>query len=158
MVFDEEGLNVAVLNERAHLNNKEVLTVPQAAELTNVKRQAIYIAIAKGSLKAHKLGKQWYISRSDLDYYRSHRYDRTYRSIGGIRLFDPTKGTMSIRQLCKRMREDLGCKYAYNRAYYAMQQGYLKSHKHGSSWIIKEEDYRAFREHERNTKGMMVAR
>jgi excisionase family DNA binding protein len=55
----------------ADLAHKLMLTLPEAAALSNLSRNHLRQAIKSGSLKARKIGRGWRIKRADLDAYVS---------------------------------------------------------------------------------------
>ena len=57
--------------------NTSELSITEAAKLSNVTRQAIYVAIKLNKLKAKKDTTRWTISLADLDNYRKQRRFRS---------------------------------------------------------------------------------
>ncbi len=64
---------------RGVIVGKQVFSVREAAEMLNLNEQTIRRAIKKQALKAAKIGKDYRISRADLESY--------YRDLGGGELF-----------------------------------------------------------------------
>ena len=52
------------------LENKKVVSITEAARINNVTRQAIYVAIKQGKLRATKNATRWTIDLEDLEAYR----------------------------------------------------------------------------------------
>lgn len=129
--------------------NKERMTVAQAADLSHVTRQAIYSAIRKKQLNAQIIGKQWYVTVEDLEKYRLNKYNRDLRKRDGEFIFDMQKGHFSVHQVAKILSSALGKSYPSQRIYYLMRMGYLKAFKSGAAWVIKKEDAVRLLEQER---------
>jgi excisionase family DNA binding protein len=55
---------------------KELLTVPEVAELKGVTRTAVLYAIYDRRLKAVQVGRNWVVRRSDLETYVPRGYRR----------------------------------------------------------------------------------
>ena len=106
----------------------------------HVGRQALYLAINKGALKATKKGRKWTIFKKDLDEYRLNKYNRDKRKMNGELLFDMEKGFFSVFHVAKIMSHELGIQYKTQRLYYLIQSGRLKAMKRGSAWVISKED------------------
>jgi excisionase family DNA binding protein len=110
------------------------LSISEAAKLTNVTRQAIYVAIKHNRLNATKNVKKWRISLEDLKKYRENRYSRAFSLRNGKRIYDVSQGTYSIGQAAKLLG------VPPQKIYYATRQGVLKSHREGCAWVINEPD------------------
>lgn len=119
---------------------EEFFSLTEAAQYCHVTRQAIYVAIRKRNLVATKKGRRWNIKRSDMDYYRSNKYNRDRRKIGNELLFDMEKGFFSVLQVCKVISATIGRPYSLQHIYYLLRTGQLKAMKKGSAWVITKED------------------
>jgi hypothetical protein len=113
--------------------------INEAACITNVTRQAVYIAIKKEMLKASKEGR-WQISLDDLDEYRKNRWNRVKSIRDGKPLVSAEKGEYLVRQIA----EKLGI--PEQKIYYAIRCNTLKSKRRGSSYIITIEDALEYKE------------
>lgn len=113
---------------------KKIVGITEAAEINNVTRQAIYVAIKLKKLKAQKKVSRWQIHLDDLAEYRSNKYSRSKSTFNGELLFDNHKGYFSINQVAKML------KVPAQKIYYATRVGMLKAHRKGSAWVIHTED------------------
>lgn len=129
-------------------NPDQLLTIKEAAFLSSVGRQAIYIAIKKGALKAHRDGKRWRIWRLDLDAYQAHKYNRDKMRKDGEYVFDNAKGFLSVPQTAKMLSESMLRYYPANRLYYLLRTGQLRGHRKGSFWVVAKEDALALMQEE----------
>ncbi len=79
----------------------KVVSISEAAEMYDVTRQAIYVAIKLKKLKAKKESTRWTICLNDLEEYRKERYSRMKSVFQGEPLYDNQKGYFSIHQTAK---------------------------------------------------------
>lgn len=117
----------------------KVVSIGQAAEINNVTRQAIYVAIKLKKLKARKETSRWTIHLDDLEEYRRNKYSRSKSLHKGERIFDSEKGFLSVNQAAKML--DVPAQ----KIYYATRTGVLKAHRKGAAWVIHVEDLNAYK-------------
>lgn len=120
--------------------DKKIVSITEAAELNNVTRQAIYVAIKLNKLKATKETTRWTIHVDDLEAYRNQKYSRSKSTYNGELLFDNTKGYYSVNQVADMLGVPA------QKIYYATRVGMLKAHRKGAAWIIRDEDLKGYRE------------
>lgn len=118
--------------------NASELSITEAAKLSNVTRQAIYVAIKLNKLKAKKDTTRWTISLADLDNYRKQRYSRSKSTYNGELIYDAAKGFYSINQVARML------KVPTQKIYYATRIGLLKAHRKGAAWVIHADDIAAY--------------
>lgn len=118
---------------------KKLVTITEAAKLSQVTRQAIYVAIKLNKLKAKKDISRWTIHLDDLEEYRRHKYSRTKSMFDGELLFDNKKGHYSINQTAKILNVPA------QKIYYATRIGLLKANRKGAAWIIHKDDINKYR-------------
>jgi len=109
-----------------------------AANFLGITPQAIYIAIKKGRLIAHKIGKRIFIAPKDLDDYRFSRYSRKNSTYNGELLYDNEKGFYSVRQVSEMLE------VPDQTIYYATRIGRLSSERKGAAWVIHIDDVRKY--------------
>lgn len=137
----------------------EFFSLREAAEYAHVTRQAIYVAVKQRGLKATKKNGAWYITREDLDAYRSNKYNRDLRKEeNGEYVFDMDKGHFSIQQVCKVLSATLGRPYSIQHLYYLLRTGKLKGFRKGAAWVIAKEDAIDLLEREREKESKMAMR
>lgn len=117
----------------------KLISITEAAELNNVSRQAIYIAIKLNKLKAQKESTRWTINLEDLEEYRLHKYSRAKSTFKGELIFDHHKGYYSVNQVARMLNVPA------QKIYYATRIGKLKAHRKGSAWVIHIEDIEEYR-------------
>lgn len=123
---------------KAKKGKSKLVSITEAAALNKVTRQAIYVAIKLGKLKASKDGSRWKIDVKDLIDYRKHKYSRAKSIHRGELIFDPKKGRFSVNQVAKIL------KVPAQKIYYATRIGLLKATRKGAAWVIDRkfvEDY-----------------
>ena len=116
------------------------LTVKEAAEINKTTCQAIYNALKKKLLKAHKNGRKFTINSTELEEYRKMKYSRMKTKVDGKLVFNNEKGFYSIRQASEKL--DLHAPSLY----YAVRCGYLKSKRVGASWVLYLPDVLDYKE------------
>lgn len=112
----------------------ELMTITQAAKVKNVTRQAIYLAIKQGRLKAYRNGKLQKVSLQGLLAYESHKCSRLFSEFNGQKIYDDSKGLMSISTASTLTGIGI------SRLYYAASVGHLKAEKKGCAWVVFLED------------------
>ena len=121
----------------------EFKSLNEAAEYAHVCRQAMFLAIRKGQLKAEKRTvhgqEQWHIEQKDLDDYRANKYNREKRVYEGQKLFDLDNDRWSVLHAAKTLSEMLGRHYPLHHLYYLLRIGRLRAQKHGNAWVISRE-------------------
>jgi excisionase family DNA binding protein len=135
----------AKLQKKA-LIGKEILSITEAAQLNNVTRQAIYVAIKLNKLKAKKDDARWAIHISDLEEYRNNKYSRAKSVFKGELLFDNKKGYYSVNQVADMLD------VPPQKIYYATRVGKLKAHRKGAAWVIHMNDVKAYQEKYNDSK------
>lgn len=119
---------------------KKVVSITEAAELNNVTRQAIYVAIKLNKLKATKETTRWTINLEDLEAYRQQKYSRTKSVFNGELLFDNHKGYYSVNQVAQMLSVPA------QKIYYATRIGQLKAHRKGAAWVVHVNDLKDYQE------------
>ena len=122
---------------------REWYTLSEIATHSERGRQAVYIAIVTGKLKAKKIDNRWVIKMSDFDDFKSRKYQRWIKKPDGQNLFDG-ENFFSLPQVIEIFSLKLGCKYSYSQMYYKVQTGQLKASRQGATWIIKKEDLQKY--------------
>lgn len=120
--------------------SKKVVTITEAAELHDVTRQAIYVAIKLKKLKATKKTSRWMIDVEDLESYRRERYSRSKSTYNGELLFDNKKGFYSINQVAQIL------KVPAQKIYYATRVGQMKAQRRGVAWVIHASDVDSYKQ------------
>jgi len=118
---------------------KDYVSITEAAEINNVTRQAIYVAIKLNKLKAKKEASRWTIHVNDLAAYRQQKYSRSKSMYDGELLFDNEKGFYSVKQAAEMLGVPV------QKIYYATRIGRLKAHRKGSAWVIHEDDIKGYK-------------
>ncbi len=119
---------------------KQFVSITEAARINNVTRQAIYVAIKQGKLKARKESTRWTINLADLEEYRKNKYSRSKSTFNGELLFDNEKGYYSVNQVANKLGVPA------QKIYYATRIGLLKAHRKGAAWVIHEGDLKEYQE------------
>lgn len=121
--------------------NEEAMyvSITEAAKLNKVTRQAIYIAIKLGKLKAKKVSTRWKINLEDLEAYRMQKYSRAKSTFDGELIFDNNKGYFSVNQVAKMLEVPA------QKIYYATRSGYMKAVRKGAAWVIHTDDIEAYK-------------
>ena len=124
--------------EKIEKSQKREVSITEAAQLNNVTRQAIYVAIKLNKLKATKETSRWTIHLDDLEAYRSLKYSRTKSTYNGELLFDNKKGFFSIAQVADMLSVPA------QKIYYATRVGMLKAERRGAAWVIHNDDIKEY--------------
>lgn len=119
---------------------KKVVSITEAAEINDVTRQAIYVAIKLNKLKATKDANRWTIHLDDLESYRTQRYSRAKSMHNGELIYDANKGLHSIGQVAKMLGVPA------QKIYYATRIGLLKAYRKGAAWVVNVDDVKAYNE------------
>src|SRR3989304_2423382 len=119
---------------------RKIVSITEAARINNVTRQAIYVAIKQGKLRATKGATRWTIALKDLEDYRRNKYSRTKSTYEGELLFDNEKGFYSINQTAKLLNVPA------QKVYYATRVGHLKAIRKGAAWVVHQDDIKAYKE------------
>lgn len=122
------------------ISSKKILSITEAAQLKQVTRQAIYVAIKQNKLKAQKEDMHWKIRLEDLIEYQKGLYSREKSKFEGELIFDPKKGYYSVNQTAKMLNVPV------QKIYYAARVGQLKALRKGAAWVIHKEDIQAYKE------------
>ncbi len=121
-------------------SDKEFVSITEAAEINNVTRQAIYVAIKLNKLKAKKESSRWTIHVKDLANYRRQKYSRSKSTYNGELLFDNEKGHFSVKQVAEKLGVPV------QKIYYATRIGRLPAQRKGSAWVCYIDDVRVYKE------------
>lgn len=135
--FGDQNHEVKVAQEAP---KREFVSITEAAEINNVTRQAIYVAIKLNKLKAKKEASRWTIHVNDLEEYRKQKYSRAKSTFDGELLFDNERGFYSVKQTAEMLGVPV------QKIYYATRIGRLKAHRRGSAWVIHVDDIKGYRE------------
>jgi len=127
-------------------SGKKSVSITEAAKINNVTRQAVYVAIKQGKLKASKDATRWTIDLEDLENYRKQKYSRSKSMFNGELLFDNQKGFYSINQVAKMLGVPA------QKIYYATRVGLMKALRKGAAWVIHLSDVKAYQETYLNKK------
>lgn len=127
-------------------DNGKYVSITEAARLNKVTRQAIYIAIKLGKLKAKKESTRWTIHVDNLEKYRNQKYSRSKSTYEGELLFDNDKGYFSVNQVAKML------KVPAQKIYYATRIGYMKATRRGAAWVIHVEDLELYKQSQLDKK------
>ncbi|NGX58028.1 MAG: hypothetical protein K940chlam3_00929 [Chlamydiae bacterium] len=132
----EENQDVKVIQQDPE---REFVSITEAAEINNVTRQAIYVAIKLNKLKARKEASRWTIHLNDLADYRQQKYSRKKSMFDGELLFDNEKGFYSVKQAAEMLGVPV------QKIYYATRIGRLQAHRKGSAWVVHEDDVKQYK-------------
>jgi excisionase family DNA binding protein len=127
-------------DEIVEVNDSKLVSISEAAEIYDVTRQAIYVAIKLNKLKAKKDRSRWTINLDDLEEYRRQRYSRMKSTFQGEPLYDNEKGYFSIYQTAKILN------VPSQKIYYATRTGMLRGTRKGAAWIIHSDDIVAYQQ------------
>jgi excisionase family DNA binding protein len=135
-----EKKRTKVDSHRSQGHEQKLVSITEAAEISNVTRQAIYVAIKLKKLSAKKENTRWAIHLDDLDDYRKHRYSRTRSMFDGELLFDNMRGYYSVNQVADKL------KVPAQKIYYATRAGHIRGARKGAAWVIHEDELKRYRE------------
>ena len=123
------------------------LSIDQAADLMHCTRLAIYKAIRKKRLSAHKIWIKyktgstrfkWHVTQEDLDKYNESRYKRDFSTHEGKPLYDKEKGEYSVNEVAEILKKPR--EWIYNK----IKSKRLVASKKRSSWIISTDEIQKF--------------
>ncbi|MEM8628644.1 MAG: helix-turn-helix domain-containing protein [Chlamydiota bacterium] len=117
----------------------KLVSITEAAQINNVTRQAIYVAIKQKKLRATKDSTRWAIHLDDLYEYRNNKYSRAKSTFDGELLFDNAKGYYSVNQAAEMLNVPA------QKIYYATRIGHLKAHRKGAAWVIHTDDIASYK-------------
>lgn len=120
--------------------NSQAVSITEAARINHVTRQAIYVAIKQGKLKAHKNASRWTIDLQELENYRKQKYCRSKSTFEGELIFDQMKGFYSVNQVAKLLNVPA------QKIYYATRIGCLKATRKGAAWVMHIDDINQYKE------------
>lgn len=145
MLNQEEVIkfNIQTDEERG---NKKVVSITEAARINNVTRQAIYVAIKQGKLRATKDATRWTIHLDDLEDYRKNKYSRSKSTFDGDLLFDNRRGYFSINQVANMLGVPA------QKIYYATRVGHLKASRKGAAWVVHVDDMKGYQQNYLNRR------
>lgn len=132
--------NAVLEEEQMQDENEKYVSITEAAKINKVTRQAIYIAIKLGKLKAKKESTRWTIHLEDLEDYRKEKYSRSKSTFDGELLFDNHKGYFSVNQVARLL------KVPAQKIYYATRIGYMKASRKGAAWVIHTDEIEKYRQ------------
>ena len=138
------------------MENRQLISLGEAAKDAKVTRQAIYAAMKHRGLPARKVRGRWFLYKDDLDSYRANKYNRDMRKIDGEYVFDPDKGHFSVPQVQKIISATLGRPYSCQHLYYMLRTGQLKGFRKGAAWVISKDDAAALLETEMGKEGLQT--
>lgn len=116
-----------------------IMSLTAASQLSHRTRQALYLAIFKGRLKAKKVEGRWKLTIKDLRDYEESRYSRAHSRRDGELLYDKKKGLYSITQVSQTLN------ISYNKVYYSIMSGKLPAQRKGASYVIHKDDVAAWK-------------
>ena len=119
--------------------DKDILTMREAAKLSKCTISAISASIKKKRLRAKKENDRWYIQKEDLDHYHRTRHSRQYSTYQGKPLYDKTKGEYSAVETAKLLNTNT------QMIYYHLRMGRLPYKKRRASYVIQVEDINRLR-------------
>ena len=137
--------------------HNDLISMNEAAEISHVGSQAIYVAIQKNKLKAVKKDGHWMISKKDLEDYRVNKFSRENRRFNGQPVYDLENGPFSILYVSKVLSTALKRHFPPHRLYHLLRTGQLKGYKLGSAWAIAKEDAMALLAQEEAKLGKYIA-
>lgn len=126
-------------NTSAVSEDDKYVSITEAATINKVTRQAIYIAIKLGKLRAKKESTRWTIHLDDLEEYRKQKYSRSKSTYDGELIFDNGKGFYSVNQVAKMLEVPA------QKIYYATRIGYMKAQRKGAAWVIHTDEIEAYK-------------
>lgn len=141
-----------VSHEAVEPGDINVISITEAARRNKVTRQAIYVAIKKGHLKAKKddKDKRWKIHVDDLEKYSTQKYSRKKSMYNGELVFDPNAGSYSVNDVARMLG------VPPQKVYYATRIGLLKAYRKGAAWVIKIEDLKEYADRFLNMKELPI--
>lgn len=138
-IYKIVGKNMKKTVVKSSSDEENYVSITDAAKINKVTRQAIYIAIKLGKLRAKKESTRWTINVSDLKEYRKQKYSRAKSVHNGELIFDQRKGYYSVNQVAKMLEVPA------QKIYYATRSGYMKAIRKGAAWVIHVDDITAYK-------------
>lgn len=118
--------------------SKPFYNISALAQQIKQTRQAIYVAIKKGKLKASRKYGNWVITPKDYLEYQKNRFSRTFaKDHQGNFVYRGSR--YSVNQLA----DELGITQA--RLYYLLRIGKIDYTRHGSNYVIDVDDINKLR-------------
>lgn len=116
-----------------------MLTISQVAFKLDVTRQAIYVALKNGKIKAEKGDYNiWYIDEEDMREYVKNKYSRKKSMYNGALLYDPKKGEISLKEAAKMLG------LTYDITYYYIRTERIKAIRKGAAWVVSRTSVEAY--------------
>jgi len=140
MSEDREKIWITESPSENQIPHRSIVSITEAARINGVTRQAIYVAIKQGKLKATKHATRWVIQLEDLENYRNGKYSRAKSTFDGELLFDNEKGYYSINQVSKMLGVPA------QKIYYATRVGLLKAVRKGAAWVVHVDCVKDYKE------------
>lgn len=114
------------------------LSISDAARVSGITRQAVYVAIKNGKLKAVQgEDRRWLVSSFDLAIYEASKYDRLKsKDPEGNFFYCPAEGRYSIRMVAEKLNIPI------QKVYYLVRIGRLKVTRVHNRTVILEEQIR----------------
>ena len=111
------------------------LAISDAARVSGITRQAVYVAIKNGKLKAVQgEDRRWLVSSFDLAIYEASKYDRLKsKDPEGNFFYCPAEGRYSIRMVAEKLNVPI------QKVYYLVRIGRLKVNRVHTRTVILEE-------------------
>ena len=111
------------------------LAISDAARVSGITRQAVYVAIKNGKLKAVQgEDRRWLVSSFDLAIYQASKYDRLKsKDPEGNFFYCPAEGRYSIRMVAEKLNVPI------QKVYYLVRIGRLKVNRVHNRTVILEE-------------------
>lgn len=124
---------------KAESSREGFVSITEAAQRSNVTRQAIYVAIKQKKLRATKTTR-WEINLRDLEDYRKNRYSRSKSMFEGELIFDSSKGLYSVNQTAAQLGVPV------QKIYYATRTGSIRGSRKGAAWVIHASEVERYRQ------------
>lgn len=116
-----------------------MMSLKEASTMAHVTRQALYVAIKKGHLKAQQnSAKHWYVDQKDLDAYRAGKYSRERSTFNGQRVFRKEYKEISIHEGAKFLG------VPPQRLYYLTRTGQIPFTRKGSAIVLNFDELKSF--------------
>lgn len=124
------------------------LSIDQAAAIMHCTRLAVYKAIRKNRLTAHKIWIKyktgstrfkWHVTKEDLDKYNETRYQRKFSKYKGKPLYDKEKGEYSVKEVSEILK--MPREWIYNK----IKSKRMDASKKRSAWIINISEVERFK-------------
>ena len=119
---------------------KEFFTLPELAYYYGKTKQAFWMAIRKGRLKAEFNGYRWLVRRDDVAIYFKTLYCRDIGLFEGGPLLDPGKGEISVKQAANIV----GC--APSTIYRYASKGFIPHTRKKKAYVFLHSEVLKFKE------------